>query len=45
MLLAGIYLGYLDSRLKIPGMTRITVYIYWDWYYPMSIEGFVASCW
>ena len=32
MLLAGIYSVRMDSRLKISGMTTITVIIYWDWY-------------
>jgi len=31
--LAGTYSDYMDSRLKISGMTAITVIIYWDWYY------------
>jgi len=30
--LAGIDSVHMDSRLKILGMTAMTVIIYWDWY-------------
>ena len=40
--LAGIYSVYMDSRLKISGMTAITVIIYWGWY-NLTIKNVVVA--